>query len=92
MRILTYVNLMVSLVLAAMKPTTDDIAALFTVFGVNESVEALSAEIETNEFAAIPEGRRTSKYLTPVFNTHHSETQMMRYLKQLGGKDFRRTV
>ena len=70
--------------------TTDDIAALFTVFGVNESVEALSAEIETNEFAAIPEGlRRTSKYLThPVFNTHHSETQMMRYLKQLENKDF----
>ena len=70
--------------------TTDDIAALFAVFGVNESVEALSAEIETNEFAAIPEGlRRTSKYLThPVFNTHHSETQMMRYLKQLENKDF----
>ena len=70
--------------------TTDDIAALFAVFGVNESVEALSAEIETNEFAAIPEGlRRTTKYLThPVFNTHHSETQMMRYLKQLENKDF----
>ena len=70
--------------------TTDDIAALFAVFGVDESVEALSAEIETNEFAAIPEGlRRTSKYLThPVFNTHHSETQMMRYLKQLENKDF----
>uniref|UniRef100_UPI0030D7D8EE aminomethyl-transferring glycine dehydrogenase n=1 Tax=Vibrio caribbeanicus TaxID=701175 RepID=UPI0030D7D8EE len=70
--------------------TTDDIAALFAVFGVNESVEALSAEIETNEFAAIPEGlRRTSKYLThPVVNTHHSETQMMRYLKQLENKDF----
>ncbi|GAL33354.1 glycine dehydrogenase [Vibrio maritimus] len=62
--------------------TIEDINALFTVFEVKESVEALSTEIAGNEFAAIPENcRRTSRYLThPVFNTHHSETQMMRYL------------
>jgi len=31
---------------------------------------------------------RTSPYLThPVFNSHHSETQMMRYIKQLENKD-----
>jgi glycine dehydrogenase len=31
---------------------------------------------------------RTSSYLQhPVFNTHHSETQMMRYIKQLENKD-----
>ncbi|HVK97573.1 MAG TPA: aminomethyl-transferring glycine dehydrogenase, partial [Flavisolibacter sp.] len=31
---------------------------------------------------------RTSEYLThPVFNTHHSETQMMRYIYQLQNKD-----
>ena len=31
---------------------------------------------------------RTSAYLThPVFNTHHSETEMMRYIKQLENKD-----
>ncbi|WP_038173226.1 MULTISPECIES: aminomethyl-transferring glycine dehydrogenase [Vibrio] len=70
--------------------TTDDIKALFAVFGVKQDVSALSSEIAANEFAAIPESlRRTSKYLThPVFNTHHSETQMMRYLKQLENKDF----
>ncbi|WP_243978239.1 aminomethyl-transferring glycine dehydrogenase [Vibrio natriegens] len=70
--------------------TTDDINALFDVFGVQQDVNALSSEIATNEFAAIPEAlRRTSKFLThPVFNTHHSETQMMRYLKQLENKDF----
>ena len=70
--------------------TTEDIQALFSVFGVKEDVNALSTEIASNEFAAIPEAlRRTSKYLThPVFNTHHSETQMMRYLKQLENKDF----
>ncbi|WP_159651304.1 aminomethyl-transferring glycine dehydrogenase [Vibrio atypicus] len=70
--------------------TTADIKALFAVFGVEETVNALSTEIAGNEFAAIPEAlRRTSEYLThPVFNTHHSETQMMRYLKQLENKDF----
>ncbi|NOH60891.1 aminomethyl-transferring glycine dehydrogenase [Vibrio sp. RE88] len=70
--------------------TTGDIEALFTVFGVKEEINALSSEIAGNEFAAIPEAlRRTSEYLThPVFNTHHSETQMMRYLKQLENKDF----
>ncbi len=31
---------------------------------------------------------RTSEFLThPVFNTHHSETQMMRYITQLQSKD-----
>ncbi|HCG6401315.1 TPA: aminomethyl-transferring glycine dehydrogenase [Vibrio parahaemolyticus] len=70
--------------------TVADVEALFTVFGVKEDVAALSTEIAGNEFAAIPEAlRRTSEYLThPVFNTYHSETQMMRYLKQLENKDF----
>ncbi|WP_438893484.1 hypothetical protein, partial [Bacillus cereus group sp. BC254] len=70
--------------------TVTDIDALFAIFDVKESVNALSTDIAGNEFAAIPEAcRRTSRYLThPVFNTHHSETQMMRYLKQLENKDF----
>ncbi|CAH1609468.1 glycine decarboxylase [Vibrio jasicida] len=70
--------------------TVADVEALFAVFGVKEEVTALSTEIAGNEFAAIPEAlRRTTEYLThPVFNTHHSETQMMRYLKQLENKDF----
>ncbi len=70
--------------------TVADVEALFAAFGVKEDVTALSTEIAGNEFAAIPEAlRRTSEYLThPVFNTYHSETQMMRYLKQLENKDF----
>lgn len=38
---------------------------------------------------AIPNGlQRTSSYLThPVFNTYHSESLMMRYIKQLENKD-----
>ncbi|EMN7254057.1 aminomethyl-transferring glycine dehydrogenase [Vibrio vulnificus] len=70
--------------------TVADIDALFAIFDVKENVNALSTDIAGNEFAAIPEAcRRTSRFLThPVFNTHHSETQMMRYLKQLENKDF----
>ncbi|QPL56008.1 aminomethyl-transferring glycine dehydrogenase [Vibrio navarrensis] len=70
--------------------TVTDVEALFAIFGVNETVNALSSDIASNEFAAIPENcRRTSEYLThPVFNTYHSETQMMRYLKKLENKDF----
>ncbi|WP_117233911.1 aminomethyl-transferring glycine dehydrogenase [Vibrio maerlii] len=70
--------------------TVEDINVLFSVFGIKESATELSSDIATNEFAAIPETcRRESDFLThPVFNTHHSETQMMRYLKQLENKDF----
>ena len=33
--------------------------------------------------------RRTSEFLThPVFNSYHSETEMLRYLKRLENKDF----
>ncbi len=50
------------------------------------------AEIEFNSddsIRCIPTfATRTSSYLThPVFNTHHSESQMMRYIKQLENKD-----
>ncbi|NNN99577.1 aminomethyl-transferring glycine dehydrogenase [Vibrio sp. B1-2] len=70
--------------------TTADLETLFAVFDIKQSVSALSAEIAANEFAAIPEHcRRQSRFLThPVFNTYHSETQMMRYLKKLENKDF----
>ena len=50
-------------------------------------------EIAKLDEGDIPSGipselQRSSAYLThPVFNTHHSETEMLRYLKQLENKD-----
>jgi glycine dehydrogenase len=43
---------------------------------------------------AIPEGlRRTTPFCThPVFNTHHSETEMLRYLKKLENRDLSLTA
>jgi glycine dehydrogenase len=47
------------------------------VFDVEKSAAALTIKIE-----------RTSSYMThPVFNTHHSESQLMRYIKSLENKD-----
>jgi glycine dehydrogenase len=71
--------------------TSDEstVAKLFDVFlgadhGLN--VEELDAETLVG---GIPDTlRRTSPYLRhPVFNAHHSETEMLRYLKQLENKD-----
>ena len=52
----------------------------------SKKAQAFNAAIKN---ASIPAQLvRTSEYLThPVFNTHHSETQMMRYIKQLENKD-----
>jgi len=50
---------------------------------------AVGFDTEDYELTGIPAfAKRTSSYLThPVFNIHRSETQMMRYLKQLENKD-----
>ncbi|WP_277207155.1 aminomethyl-transferring glycine dehydrogenase [Vibrio misgurnus] len=70
--------------------TVADIAALFAIFGIKQEIDTLSNHIAGNELAAIPECcRRQSAFLThPVFNSHHSETQMLRYMKHLENKDF----
>lgn len=46
-------------------------------------------ELKANALSVIPdELKRSSAYLThPVFNTHHSEHEMLRYIKSLEAKD-----
>ncbi len=47
-----------------------------------------SKEFQTPNSKLQTELTRSSTFLThPVFNTHHSESQMMRYIKQLENKD-----
>jgi len=65
------------------------VAQLFDVFlGADHGLDVaeLDAEVLTS---GIPDKLlRTTGYLThPVFNAHHSETEMLRYLKQLENKD-----
>ncbi|MEL6542997.1 MAG: aminomethyl-transferring glycine dehydrogenase, partial [Myxococcota bacterium] len=62
----------------------EDLRALFEVFGSSADLAALE-----DSAAQFPEAlRRSTAYLThPVFNAHHSETEMLRYLHQLEAKD-----
>ncbi len=70
--------------------TREDIALMWSLFAQPgmplPSVEALEG---TTVDSLIPaELRRTSKFMThPVFNTHHSETGMLRYIRMLSDKD-----
>jgi glycine dehydrogenase len=69
--------------------TRDDIAAVWSWFAAPGQTLPAVAAIERGIATLIPEAlRRTSEYLThPVFNTHHSETQMLRYIRSLSDKD-----
>ena len=65
--------------------TRDDVVALAALFGATADVEALDAAAAD----ALPAGLlRTSKFLQhPVFNTHHSEHELLRYMRLLSDKD-----
>lgn len=68
--------------------TIADVQAVVKVF--EQVTGKQSAALAFNDTAsALPTTlSRTSPYLThPVFNTHHSESQMMRYIKSLENKD-----
>ncbi|QUM86328.1 aminomethyl-transferring glycine dehydrogenase [Moritella sp. 28] len=72
--------------------TQADLATLFDVLLGDDhgiSVDALEAELAATGSTSIPaELERESAFLThPVFNTHHSETEMLRYIKSLENKD-----
>ena len=69
--------------------TRDDLARLWTVFATpGQSLPDLAA-YERGIEPLIPAGlRRTSDFLAhPVFNTHSSETAMLRYIRSLSDKD-----
>jgi len=69
--------------------TRADVQALWRLFGVSADVDALDREIDAMLDASIPAGlKRTSPFLThPVFNAHHSEHEMLRYMRALADKD-----
>ncbi|MBV7540769.1 aminomethyl-transferring glycine dehydrogenase [Acidovorax sp. sic0104] len=69
--------------------TRADIELLWKVFAKDGQALPTFDAFENGVEPLIPAGlRRTSRYLThPVFNTHHSETGMLRYIRQLSDKD-----
>ena len=61
----------------------EDVENLLAVFGGGVALDRIDAE-----GALPPQLTRTSPYLThPIFNTHHSETEMLRYMRQLESRD-----
>jgi len=69
--------------------TSDDLHWLITIFGKGEDadelehIKGLTAQVDFSDNL-----RRTSAYLThPVFNSHHTETEMLRYIRRLESRD-----
>lgn len=67
--------------------TPEDIEALWQAFDQNSNLNAQNV-FGLNKATIDKKIARTSEFLThKVFSIHHSETQMMRYLRQLADKD-----
>ena len=69
--------------------TAADIGRLFELFAPAGKVAGLTVEGLARE-VSLPFGTaaRKSDYLThPTFNTHHSETEMLRYMRRLESRD-----
>lgn len=81
-------NLGISLDESSTRTTVETLLAVFAGVDQVQTIEALDAEVAGKEIG-IPAGlRRESEFLThPVFNSYHSETEMLRYIKSLENKD-----
>ena len=69
--------------------TREDIATLWALFAQDGQKLPSFEQFEKGIAPLIPESlRRSSAFLThPVFNRYHSETGMLRYIRQLSDKD-----
>ncbi|MEV8146172.1 aminomethyl-transferring glycine dehydrogenase [Specibacter sp. NPDC078709] len=67
--------------------TSDIVARVAAVFGAAPAGDGTDAG-SSSDFALPAETVRVSDFLThPVFNTHRSETQMLRYIRRLSDRD-----
>jgi glycine dehydrogenase len=71
----------------------DEVASNY-ISETEKNLAAIFSAVNSKKFSLLFDeadalfGKRTSAYLThPVFNTHHSESEMMRYIKSLENKD-----
>ncbi|GAA6120764.1 aminomethyl-transferring glycine dehydrogenase [Acidovorax sp. FG27] len=69
--------------------TRADVELLWKIFAEGQALPSFAEFAEAGVEPLIPAAlRRTSAFMThPVFNTHHSETGMLRYIRQLSDKD-----
>ncbi|MCH8106384.1 MAG: aminomethyl-transferring glycine dehydrogenase [Proteobacteria bacterium] len=71
------------------KATPRDVQKLFNIFTHDRGDQVSIDTIDAKAKSCLPKALvRTSQYLThPVFNKHHSETDLMRYMRKLADKD-----
>ena len=70
--------------------TLDDLVDLVHIFTISSKTEFDEATLRATHIEPyLPENvKRTSDFMThPVFNSHHSEHEMLRYLKRMENKD-----
>ncbi len=69
--------------------TRADIELLWRIFGGDDATLPDIDALDASAPSLIPSGlQRSSKFLThPVFNTHHSEHELLRYMRSLADKD-----
>jgi glycine dehydrogenase len=66
----------------------DDVNDILSVFAEAAGASRTSAPVAKQNLVKGTFAERKSSFLThPVFNTHHSESDMMRYIKRLENKD-----
>ncbi|MBI1241132.1 MAG: aminomethyl-transferring glycine dehydrogenase [Nostoc sp. RI_552] len=72
--------------------TPEDLIDLWQIFALRDNLPFTREELISCSSSHLP-FPRTSSYLThPVFNRHHSETKLLRYLHQLETKDLSLTT
>jgi glycine dehydrogenase len=66
-----------------------DVEAILSAFAGGKAPGFALEEVGADLESPLPQGqRRTSAYLThPVFNSYHSETEMLRYIRRLEARD-----
>ncbi|KQB86798.1 aminomethyl-transferring glycine dehydrogenase [Corynebacterium lowii] len=69
--------------------TEEDVAAIAKALGISATPGASASTEEQGEESGLPESlrRRTETLKHPIFSKIHSETQMLRYLRELSDKD-----
>ncbi len=75
------------------RSTESDLAQLWRVFNEGQAAGFDADDLANESSPALEPFARTSEFLThPVFNTHHTETEMLRYLRRLESRDLSLTT
>src|ERR1043166_2399656 len=70
-----------------------DIESLMSIFRETHVRDFADDKLDASAFRVPKSAIRNSEFLThPVFNTHHTETEMLRYLKKLESRDLSLTT